>query len=74
MAITNHERVGTALELLKAGLDPFIQREVHESGSMPSSGLCGGQLGSTGKLFLIERLQRSPLSVTGVDAAMQSSA
>ena len=28
MAITNHERVGKALELLKAGLAPFVEREV----------------------------------------------
>jgi hypothetical protein len=28
MAITNHERVGKALELLKTGLSPFIQREM----------------------------------------------
>ena len=27
MAITNHERVGKALELLKAGLGPFAERE-----------------------------------------------
>ena len=27
MAITNHERVGKAMELLKAGLGPFIERE-----------------------------------------------
>src|SRR4030067_891363 len=27
MAITNHERVGKALELLKAGLVPFVERE-----------------------------------------------
>ena len=27
MAITNHERVGKALDLLKAGLAPFIERE-----------------------------------------------
>ncbi|WP_018989132.1 Swt1 family HEPN domain-containing protein [Aromatoleum toluclasticum] len=27
MAITNHERVGKALELLKAGLGPFVERE-----------------------------------------------
>lgn len=27
MAITNHERVGKGLELLKAGLGPFVQRE-----------------------------------------------
>ena len=28
MAITNHERVGKALELLKAGLGPFVEREI----------------------------------------------
>ena len=27
MAITNHERVGKALELLRAGLGPFVERE-----------------------------------------------
>ena len=30
MAITNHERVGKALDLLKAGLGPFVEREVQE--------------------------------------------
>ena len=29
MAMTNHERVGKALELLKAGLAPFGDREMH---------------------------------------------
>ena len=28
MAITNHERVGKAMELLRAGLAPFVEREV----------------------------------------------
>ena len=28
MAITNHERVGKALELLKAGLRPYVEREM----------------------------------------------
>ncbi|MBI4756762.1 MAG: ATP-binding protein [Betaproteobacteria bacterium] len=28
MATTNHERVGKALELLKAGLGPFVEREI----------------------------------------------
>ena len=28
MAITNHERVGKALELLKEGLRPFVEREM----------------------------------------------
>ena len=31
MAITNHERVGKALDLLKAGLGPFIDREVRSA-------------------------------------------
>ncbi|TVR79626.1 MAG: ATP-binding protein [Rhodospirillales bacterium] len=29
MAITNQERVGKALDLLKAGLAPFVEREIH---------------------------------------------
>lgn len=29
MAITNHERVGKALDLLKEGLQPFVERELH---------------------------------------------
>ena len=28
MAITNHDRVGKALELLKSGLGPFVEREI----------------------------------------------
>ncbi len=28
MAITNHERVGKAMELLRVGLAPFVEREV----------------------------------------------
>ena len=28
MAITNHERVGKVLELLTAGLQPFVEREL----------------------------------------------
>jgi predicted AAA+ superfamily ATPase len=31
MAMTNHERVGKALELLKAGLAPFIERELNNT-------------------------------------------
>ena len=31
MAITNHERVGKALELLKAGLGPFVDREMQRA-------------------------------------------
>jgi hypothetical protein len=28
MAISNHERVGKALELLRTGLGPFVEREI----------------------------------------------
>ena len=28
MALTNHERVGKALDLLRAGLAPFVEREL----------------------------------------------
>ena len=31
MAITNHERIGKALELLKAGLGPFVDREMQSA-------------------------------------------
>ena len=27
MAVTNHERVGKALDLLRTGLGPFVERE-----------------------------------------------
>ena len=33
MAITNHERVGKALELLTAGLQPFVERELKTTDS-----------------------------------------
>ena len=33
MAITNHERVGKALELLTAGLQPFVERELKATDS-----------------------------------------
>jgi predicted AAA+ superfamily ATPase len=36
MAITNHERVGKALELLRAGLAPFVEREVQAAVSAGS--------------------------------------
>ena len=28
MAVTNHERVGKGLDLLRAGLSPFVEREL----------------------------------------------
>ncbi len=42
MAITNHERVGKALELLKAGLGPFVEREI--KGAIESRRLDGYQM------------------------------
>ena len=30
MAITNHERIGKSMDLLKAGLAPFVEREFRE--------------------------------------------
>ncbi|MDZ7317502.1 MAG: hypothetical protein ONB24_15430, partial [candidate division KSB1 bacterium] len=36
MATTNHERVGKMLELLTAGLAPFVERELSAgSGALP---------------------------------------
>ena len=43
MAITNHERVGKALELLKTGLGPFVEREFkakYGSGWASSPSIC----------------------------------
>lgn len=31
MALTNHERVGKALDLLKTGLGPFVEREIENA-------------------------------------------
>lgn len=42
MAMSNHERVGKALELLKAGLGPFVEREI--KGAMESKRLDGHKL------------------------------
>lgn len=44
MSISNHERVGKTMELLKAGLGPFVDRELHsaiQSGSVTQSDLAG---------------------------------
>ena len=38
MAITNHERVGKALDLLKAGLGPFVEREVSRRPGVAKTG------------------------------------
>ena len=47
MAITNHERVGKALDLLKAGLGPFVEREVR--GALESRKLDAHQLSNYGE-------------------------
>ena len=47
MAITNHERVGKALDLLKAGLGPFVEREI--KGAIESRKLDAHQLSSYGE-------------------------
>jgi len=42
MALTNHERVGKALELLKTGLGPFVEREIQNgirNGELPKHAL-----------------------------------
>ena len=38
MAITNHDRVGKAMELLKRGLGPFVDREFKSMLQGPSRG------------------------------------
>lgn len=44
MAISNHERVGKALDLLKLGLQPFVERELKiqtmENISQAGPGFC----------------------------------
>ena len=47
MAITNHERVGKALDLLKAGLGPFVEREIKSA--IESRKLDAHQLSSYGE-------------------------
>jgi hypothetical protein len=42
MAVSNHERVGKALELLKTGLGPFVEREIKSA--MESKRLDGQKL------------------------------
>lgn len=37
MAITNHERVGKALDLLRDGLRPFVERELKAAGRLPEA-------------------------------------
>lgn len=45
MAVTNHERVGKALELLKAGLAPFAERELKNVYKDKAQTEAGGYLG-----------------------------
>ncbi|HYV04598.1 MAG TPA: hypothetical protein VFB82_08435 [Blastocatellia bacterium] len=41
MAITNHDRVGKALDLLNSGLMPFFERELTPVLGHSSYGACG---------------------------------
>ena len=61
MAITNHERVGKALELLKAGLGPFAEREFANAYQTNAQ--------SQAALFLGEDRLLAKKSVTQWDAA-----
>jgi predicted AAA+ superfamily ATPase len=36
VAVSNHERVGRALELLRSGLGPFVEREIDGDSEMPA--------------------------------------
>src|SRR6476620_4899724 len=45
MAITNHERVGKAMDLLKQGLGPFVEREFKSSYKERSIGEAARYLG-----------------------------
>src|SRR2546425_669452 len=53
MATTNHERVGKALELLKAGLAPFVERELKsvykDRGMAQAAGYVGDDRLNAGK-------------------------
>ena len=49
MAITNHERVGKALDLLKAGLGPFVEREIKECPGVANI-RCPSDCATTGKI------------------------
>ncbi len=55
MAITNYERVGKAMELLKEGLAPFVDREFKSKygGRMlaEANRMLGGDIANTGKTF-----------------------
>ena len=63
MAVSNHERVGKALDLLKAGLKPYIERELRanqrsqrwldEAGERSATASCRGtpKVRSTGTLM-----------------------
>ena len=45
MALTNHERIGKGLDLLKAGLGPFVEREMDNIYGEESLGNAAGHMG-----------------------------
>ena len=62
MAITNHERVGKAMELLKNGLAPFIEREFKS--------VYQGQARQQAQAFLGEDRINSTKPITAWDASV----
>ena len=48
MAITNHERVGKALELLKTGMAPFVEREFQNAYKSDAKSQAESLLGEDG--------------------------
>lgn len=65
MAQSNHERVGKALEVVKAGLPAFVERELKNAhgtrwlatakqvlGPVSAGGVCGGSVAGVSSEFL----------------------
>jgi len=52
MAITNHERVGKSLDLLKLGLQPFVERRAAKGTDLDSKGSLEGK--SDGRYVFFE--------------------
>lgn len=60
MAITNHERVGKALQLLKAGLAPFCARDFTHSLDRRNRGAESSTARLRGEPEIARRAQQSP--------------
>ena len=57
MAITNHERVGKALDLFRSGIGPYAEREI-------KSAVASGALSVTGAAGIVVEMVDTPASVT----------